>query len=127
LEFSEVCSACDAEFKINFVSYTHSHHSGGDCQSFDGPLGVLAHAYSPLDGSIHFDESEDYTEHTQSGINLRLVAAHEIGHALGLDHSFESNSIMYPFYNGYIDQTSFKLSQDDINRIQSLYGRKNEE
>ncbi len=32
------------------------------------------------------------------GHNLRLAASHEIGHSLGLPHSFDSDSNMFPFY-----------------------------
>ena len=44
-------------------------------------------------GKIHFDNEENYTENTHEGINLELTCAHEIGHALGLDHSFETGKL----------------------------------
>ena len=45
---------------------------------------------------------------------------HEFGHSLGLAHSFDKRSVMFPYYKGY--ETNFALSKDDIRGIQSLYG-----
>lgn len=46
------------------------------------------------------------------------MAAHEIGHNLGLDHSSDPNALMYPSYAG---PRRF-LGQDDVAGVQSLYG-----
>jgi hypothetical protein len=50
--------------------------------------------------------------------DLETVAIHEIGHALGMDHSSLTNAVMYAYYNG-IKQS---LTTDDIAGIQSVYG-----
>ncbi|XP_072332004.1 uncharacterized protein [Scyliorhinus torazame] len=95
----------------------------GDFNPFDGPNGVLAHAFSPgpnIGGDAHFDEDERWTN-TSSGINLMQVATHEFGHSLGLGHTNISGSVMFPFYT-FVPQDSFGLSNDDIEGIQSLYG-----
>ncbi|MBW03825.1 Stromelysin-1, partial [Eschrichtius robustus] len=108
-----------ADIMIIFAVREH-----GDFSPFDGPGKVLAHAYPPgpgIYGDAHFDDDEKWTKDT-SGINLFLVAAHELGHSLGLQHSTNSEALMYPVYKPFADLTRFHLSQDDVNGIQSLYG-----
>ena len=45
------------------------------------------------------------------------MAAHEIGHLLGLDHSEDENALMFPYINN-----ALKPREDDIIKIQQLYG-----
>uniref|UniRef100_A0A0E9XT43 Peptidase metallopeptidase domain-containing protein n=1 Tax=Anguilla anguilla TaxID=7936 RepID=A0A0E9XT43_ANGAN len=92
LNFQQIQSGT-ADIMILFKGGDH-----GDFYPFDGPSGVLAHANSPgrnQGGDTHFDEDEGWTL-TRRGVNLLLVAAHEFGHALGLDHSRDRKALMFP-------------------------------
>ncbi|XP_073469176.1 neutrophil collagenase-like [Aquarana catesbeiana] len=109
-----------ADILIQFSSRAH-----GDQSPFDGPNGILAHAFAPAEGiggDAHFDEDERWTN-TRADFNLFLVAAHEFGHSLGLAHSNDPRALMFPTYR-YVNTDNYRLSQDDINGIQSLYGRR---
>ncbi len=120
LTFTEVANSANPEIRIRFVSGDH-----GDGSAFDGPSGVLAHAFYPppnggdIAGDTHFDEAETWSVNLPaSGIDLYTVAGHEFGHALGLAHSTVAGALMYPYYGG----PHRSLAADDIAGIQSIYG-----
>ncbi|CAH1266407.1 MMP17 [Branchiostoma lanceolatum] len=54
------------------------------------------------------------------GKDLLQVAAHELGHSLGLSHSREPKALMAPIYLGF--KPNLVLHSDDIAGIQMLYG-----
>lgn len=96
----------------------------GRADNFDGPGKVLAWAYLPASANyrgqllMKFDAGENWVVQG-NGIKLKNVAAHEIGHLLGLVHSNKRMALMAPFYNPDI---SSPQQDDDIERIQKLYG-----
>ncbi|XP_029458283.1 collagenase 3-like [Rhinatrema bivittatum] len=107
-----------ADIMISFGTKEH-----GDFYPFDGPNGFLAHAFPPgqgIGGDTHFDDDETWSSSSR-GYNLFIVAAHEFGHALGLDHSSDPGALMFPVYT-FTETNKFWLPDDDVQGIQSLYG-----
>ena len=97
-------------------------------EGFGKQGGVLAWAQLPSSKDFDcillskFDLAENWITPVESitehGTILRTVAAHEIGHLLGLHHSDNRDALMYPYVNG-----ALAPRQDDINKIQRLYGK----
>jgi hypothetical protein len=114
----------------------------------DGPWGDVGYAFfpddlnpEPLAGDIFFDEAETWLGGTTapgvctaSGCQLFFVAMHEIGHALGLVHSSDSQndpasnpSVMSPFFTPTSGPhpgfgAFSELQAADIEKLQLLYG-----
>lgn len=117
LMFTEVTDTT-ADIVIGWAVGEH-----GDGDPFDGPGNVLAHASfpNPYDKSqvfLHFDDDERWVDSDTRDVDLLTVAAHEIGHTLGLAHSDDPNALMFPSYS----EPHRFLGADDIAGAQSLYG-----
>ncbi|XP_038606275.1 matrix metalloproteinase-9 [Tachyglossus aculeatus] len=81
------------------------------------------------DGRLWCATTHDYDRHRKwgfcpdTGYSLFLVAAHEFGHALGLDHTTVREALMFPMYS-YTEGPP--LHADDVEGIQFLYGPRTE-
>ena len=95
--------------------------SHGDGYPFDGPEGILAHAWSLVDeevalrGTLHLDGDERWG----SEFDIETIALHEAGHIHGLEHSFDRGSVMFPYAKG----TRRAVTDLDRHALLALYGR----
>lgn len=132
---SAIQTALEAWSAAANIKFTQTSQPGLDKSldftflSIDGPGGTLAQAYFPptlgrsaIAGDVQFDSAERWEVGNSAGsaaFDLVLVAAHEIGHALGLEHSSVVSAVMYPSVSP--NQTFASLSANDISSILGLY------
>uniref|UniRef100_A0A8C2I8J0 Matrix metalloproteinase-9 n=1 Tax=Cyprinus carpio TaxID=7962 RepID=A0A8C2I8J0_CYPCA len=128
-------SSFDTDKKFGFCPNRDTAVIGGNSEGdpCQFPFTFLGNKYTSCtsegrsDGKLwcattsNYDTDKKWGFCPDKGYSLFLVAAHEFGHALGLDHSNIKDALMYPMYK-YIEK--FSLNRDDINGIQYLYGPK---
>jgi hypothetical protein len=111
LTFQEVGSARQADIELLWTVDSPELGYIGD---------VLAFTTFPSDGGdVYFDDAEPWSAFDGGSFDLYLVAAHELGHAFGLDHSSVPTALMYPV----LTPNTTGLTDDDAAGIQALYGR----
>ncbi|XP_052169245.1 metalloendoproteinase 4-MMP-like [Oryza glaberrima] len=133
MRFQEAERYDAADIKVGFYLYTDGRCDGCACIDSDDDdddgddcEGVLAHSSMPeKSGQIHLHAAHRWTVNLAAdtaplAVDLESVAAHEIGHVLGLDHSSSRSSMMYPFIS--CRERKVRLTTDDVHGIQELYG-----
>ncbi len=116
IRFTQVSDRRDVDIRLGWLE-------------IDGEGGVLGETIIPASGPLQtVTVALDFGENWFTGgdapadqIDFSYVAAHEIGHALGIDHSDEFNALMSPIYSTGITE----LQLDDLNAIRAIYGDTN--
>lgn len=114
------------------VAFNSDTTSGRTRVFFDRETGSIAEADISINPHPRSEEGaalQFSTDGTPGTYDLEATFTHEIGHLLGLDHSSLLASTMQPrqAFNGTFGQpalTERTLSEDDRQRIRTLYGQK---
>ena len=89
----------------------------------DGNSGVLAFNFFPNVGDMVIDTNDNFFNNTtNNSIRLRNVLSHEIGHGIGMQHLFTSQSDVNALMNPFINTTFDGPQYHDILIAQRAYG-----
>ena len=116
IQFQQVAASVDAD-----IAFTV-----GAIDGLDNVLGTTQYWYSGssfVSADIEFDSGEGWYNSGSSvvssdGLDFFMVALHEIGHAIGMDHYNTTPAVM----NAFLNTSIHDLQASDIHGIQAIYG-----
>jgi hypothetical protein len=109
------------------IRFRHVYINGPDPPPPAQPI-AKAQAYFPYGGSqlagdVEFDDSDPWQEvGTLPQPDILGATVHELGHALGLNHTSISTANMYWIFRRYSGPGTASLHSDDIAGIRFIYG-----
>ena len=102
---------------INFIAWTTTPTNDFS----DKTLAITFSAFTTggtsnfVDGDIIFND-RDFSWGAGGQGNVVSVSLHEIGHFIGLNHTTDNKTVMFPFDSGFTN-----LSSDEVSAAQTLY------
>lgn len=112
LSFAKAASAAEADILVTWAVIDQAGDVLGQSTTPDG-------RNTPV--RMTFDTAEEWTKNNLvlTAANFLSIALHELGHAIGLDHSGNTTAVMYPTVAPFIPPT--KLTLDDEEGAKYLY------
>ncbi|MGY4479257.1 matrixin family metalloprotease [Bradyrhizobium sp. USDA 3364] len=116
IDFHEVSDAASNQIRLGLSHIDGLNNVVGEEQSsYWGGTEIAADITFDLDEGWHLVNGQLVSN---GGVSFYIVALHEIGHSLGLDHYNVSPAIM----NAVINPAVTDLTQSDIDGVRALYG-----
>lgn len=119
IDFRQVRDSADSDIRLGW-------------SDIDGPYNTLGYAYvaigqrqkgfdSIVRAEIEFDRAEIWSTDGTPGygeMDFHALAVHEIGHAIGIDHSPDSGAVMH----AVLTHENGDLTQGDVAAARAIYG-----